>query len=62
MKAVIWNEYIFGTFARMSVGKPLSHLCQMGASGNLCASVYVSIDENAEATRAVTTNVSSYRS
>ena len=38
------------------------HLCQMGASGNLCASVYVSIDENAEATRAVTANVSSYRS
>ena len=34
----------------------------MGASGNLCASVYVSIDENAEATRAVTANVSSYRS
>lgn len=34
----------------------------MGASGNLCAAVYVSIDENTETTRVVTANVSSYRS
>ena len=33
----------------------------MGVSGNLCAAIHVSIDENTEATGVVTTNVSSYR-
>lgn len=40
---------------------PISLLCQLGVSGNLCAAVHASIDENAEATGVVTTNVSSYR-
>lgn len=33
----------------------------MGASGNLCTAVLVSVDENTKATGVVTANVSSYR-